>query len=488
MARGSPHCLCSVRRPGTWRTDRPCDATVVGGPLRIGCPAWIRTKTNSSKGSCATITPPDNPRPEYDRAANGAKEILLAWGGARLRGPGLAFDAMAGWGYENDLFMKFSSRTVLVVLTAVHMGAGGMAGFAAQRGDKIEFSRPTSPSSVKPMTEQDLGPRGFSFQRRQGNATDDLAAPPPLPAPDQVNQMRVLQMMIERAAVRSGASLGEDDNSIEATLRSRNLDASINIDDLFEPRPGERRGRNGQPGSALDRDSGDGRGFEDGRWRSGDDPVNGRNRDRPGTEPRRSDNDTTPFLPGLDPRAGERTGYLEGSRPNRGDNFLRTMTGGRGPGEGREGDDARARDERMESFRRMLRGGGISSERGGGSGGGSGSGLFPGGGGGAVSAPGLLGAPGTGLAPGNSGRNGGLEGVNGLPGPAESPGTLPTLVGDGLGGRGAVSLPSRPMDFEQRSIRQGGRGSGSDRSDPPPPRPMELFQQKHDTRIPSRVF
>lgn len=30
--------------------------------LEIGCPTWIRTMTNSSKGSCATITPSDKPR------------------------------------------------------------------------------------------------------------------------------------------------------------------------------------------------------------------------------------------------------------------------------------------------------------------------------------------------------------------------------------------------------------------------------------------
>jgi hypothetical protein len=35
----------------------------------IGCPAWIRTMTKSSKDSCATITPPDN---ESKLAVSGA--------------------------------------------------------------------------------------------------------------------------------------------------------------------------------------------------------------------------------------------------------------------------------------------------------------------------------------------------------------------------------------------------------------------------------
>jgi hypothetical protein len=30
--------------------------------LAIGCPAWIRTRTEASKGPSATVTPPDKPR------------------------------------------------------------------------------------------------------------------------------------------------------------------------------------------------------------------------------------------------------------------------------------------------------------------------------------------------------------------------------------------------------------------------------------------
>src|SRR5258708_7312714 len=41
---------------------------------QAGCPTWIRTMTNASKGHCATITPSDKAFSKYPLTNSGAKE------------------------------------------------------------------------------------------------------------------------------------------------------------------------------------------------------------------------------------------------------------------------------------------------------------------------------------------------------------------------------------------------------------------------------
>ena len=42
--------------------------------LESGCPTWIRTRTKSSKGICATVTPSDTPRGERSFLEGQCKE------------------------------------------------------------------------------------------------------------------------------------------------------------------------------------------------------------------------------------------------------------------------------------------------------------------------------------------------------------------------------------------------------------------------------
>ena len=59
-----------------------------------------------------------------------------------------------------------------------------------------------------------------------------------------------------------------------------------------------------------------------------------------------------------------------------------------------------------------------------------------------------------------------------------------------LDGARAPALPSRPVDLGLNIGREtGGRRTETGRPEfVPPPRAMELFQQKHDTRLPTRAF
>ncbi len=51
---------------------------------KIGCPTWIRTMTNASKGHCATITPSDTPDRNLTKDRGRAKRNLVALSPARL--------------------------------------------------------------------------------------------------------------------------------------------------------------------------------------------------------------------------------------------------------------------------------------------------------------------------------------------------------------------------------------------------------------------
>ncbi|MCC6234094.1 MAG: hypothetical protein IT580_15730 [Verrucomicrobiales bacterium] len=390
------------------------------------------------------------------------------------------------------------------------MGAAPWAGAAdrakeekREGGDKILFSSPTESISVKPLTERDLGPRPFSFQRDDLDAQSQLGSSmSTLPSPDQVNRARVLQELIERSALLYSRDGGDSLDVEEDPLRPRSGDADLGLEDVkaMRERPSGRfPGSSDNAESGTDRQDRTGPGREQGRDRDRD-----RDRDRLGM---RLDD-----MRGVASSAGEGLeSGLNGSMDTTGrggeDRFLPTfdLSGRddrRGMGEERRDREGRSRSSELgrdgsrseygnrdsaetrradglTSFRSLISGGGRASE---------------------VAAPGARGAVGTlgmgnllGVGAGGSLFGGAPAANRSLSEALDARGATETVVNspvDGLDGARTPVLPSRPVDLGLNV----GRDTSSRRMDAlrpelaPPPSAMELFQRKHDTRLPGRAF
>lgn len=355
----------------------------------------------------------------------------------------------------------------------------GASAFAADKkpGDKIEFSPPREGSAARPPGGTGTREPRFNFERRDSGSVDTQLPPSqPLPQPDDVNRARFLQQLIER---RSGLST-DDSGRPAVALDDAGPGAgneAFGIDDLFERQAG-RRDREGDNRGAMERARDDSRGRDSAAGRSG-----GREGDGAGGSEDRSGSGTSGdarlerrdsgFLPSME------NGSLVGREPGstgRPDGFLE---GGRSTGRGswssRDRDDlgAARRAQRADEWNKLLGRSGTAGERGSLFNGIGADGRTPGGG--LTLVPGLS-------APGGPARN-----------PAETLGSrlgggAPAAAADSTADRSFAS-PGRSFDFDPG----GGRGVGRSLLDQPAApaatvRAMDLFQQKHDTRLPSRGF
>ncbi len=335
------------------------------------------------------------------------------------------------------------------------------------KGDKIEFSAPRESSVLRPESGADNREDRLNLDRRDSSSvSSQIPAGMPLPAPDNVNRARLLMDLIERrnGALRedlSGGGVALDDS----TLGDRPGKGS-GIDDLFE-RPNSRGGRS--------RDDIRNRDKKTDRTQDRDRPAIGENdAEKVGGEPgegrsgpgmdRRGDGG---FLPGLDSDSLMGLGAV---RPDRSENFL-------DPGQGlsrnvnREDRESAAnarRLQRAEDWNRLL-GRSSTADR---------LGLVGGKPGNNLGVAGPVG-PGAG-APG-------APGAAGTANPQWGGAVAPTV--DASGGEKRFDLPGRSSEVELGLGRNYGRTSlDQNSSTPAPPRAMEMFQKKHNVRLPTRDF
>lgn len=339
---------------------------------------------------------------------------------------------------------------------------------ASAQGEKIEFTTPAEAAPVKPLTERDLGERRFNFQRRDLGPQNDIPAGAGLPAPDQVNQTRALQELIERGALLRGDGSGDDALTGDDPLRPRGSETAMGIDDLFE-----RQDRNRSDYDTEDRESAtfryDDRSPSD---RTDRDSRIRRDADRDGSRDRDNlegnDDRDSSFLPSLNLRMGEANGSRRDNREGGRDAFLDfNRTGPRNYLDDPDRAAAKAQSQSMESFRRLFNTGLPNASR-------------------SVNATIRNGGPAVAGAPNpadrlNGGANGSISDALGSrdAGLASTP--------EAVGASRALALPLRPVEVDLAVTRNPIRPN--DRTEPAPAlKPMQLFQQKHDTRIPSRVF
>ncbi|MCC7376331.1 MAG: hypothetical protein IT581_16855 [Verrucomicrobiales bacterium] len=345
------------------------------------------------------------------------------------------------------------------------------AGAAWAQGEKIEFTTPAESAPVKPLTERDLGERRFNFQRRDLNPQNDIPTGSGLPAPDQVNQSRALQELLERGAIIQRRENGEDGLSGKDPLRPRGAETSMGIDDLFESRD---RSTATEPDSSGN----DSRGFryDDRLGSDRDDRENrfrrGRDRDSDGSPNRdnfdsKEDTDSG-FLPSLNLRLGESSASKRDNREGRRDSFIDfNRSGPRNYLDDRDREAAKIQSQSMESFRRMFN----------------------------------TGLPGGNRSLNSAVRNGGVTG-GGAPNPADrlttgASGSVSDVLGsrdqgigttpEAIGATRAIAVPLRPVEVDLAVTRSLNKPNDHTET-APALRPMQMFQQKHDTRIPSRVF
>ncbi|MDO8348892.1 MAG: hypothetical protein Q7T30_01555 [Planctomycetota bacterium] len=361
-------------------------------------------------------------------------------------------------------------KAATAILSALFLvESGGMVLAAAKpAGDEIQFTAPRESGAVRPLTGSEGRDRRFSFERRESGSVDSqLPAGAALPAPDEVNRARLLQQLIERRAGRGREDLGMGDSSSGDPSMDEASGGLMGIDDLFERPTGRREGGEGGEGGERVGESG-GEGRRDRNGERVDGP--GSRDDGEETSPTEAEIRDAPFLPGMDgPSVSGRNPSQMGGRS---DNFFET---GRLLSRGslaRDKEEAnRYKAERLEFRQRLL---GITPGS---------AGISPGFSTDLKSgAGGILNVPGSAI-PGPGGpRTGGGESLS------SRFGAIP-----GAGGAGAVpdrlALPGRGSGLDL-GIGQGAGRSLVDRVAPTTPalRPMELFQRKHDSRIPTRGF
>ena len=441
--------------------------------------------TNSSKGSCATITPPDRPDRQLERLESGAKEKFrsLTAGIGGFKNGGVL------WSSGPAMKLTSFSRIWVIALCGLGMAASGAL---RPEGDKIEFSPLQEELKVPPLRGSDPERPEFNFKRRDSGAsvTDVPAATLALPSPDQVNRLKALQEMIDQRGAWANPNEDDDDLDGSLSLRPKAADSEITIDDLFDRRSRLKGGVNrfeDREKMTLDRDR-DADRDRMGRDRRGRDDRDSLDRDRrfdnrlstelendPSELNRQtSENDLNGSKRDRQDGTSGRVDPISGERRSGGDNFLgiNSMI----PGSVNSLKDgireAPTREDRLESLRRVL----------------------------GSSATTILGPAGTSRSSARDSITGqGLLGTAGsVPGANRSlsetmdsrfGATVPGTSLDDRPGVQRVTLPtSRSFDLDAGPARSGF-GSKNDRlQGTPPPTPMDLFRKKHDSRIPTRDF
>ncbi len=364
-----------------------------------------------------------------------------------------------------------SIKTGIALALAFVVACGGESRAQAE-GEKIEFTTPAEAAPVKPLTERDLGERRFNFQSRDLNPQNDIPTGSGLPAPDQVNQSRALQELLERGALIQRNDGSDDGLSGKDPLRPRGSETSMGIADLFESRDrASGVGAESQDDGvsvryddrmSFDRDDRESR-FRRDRDRNRDSETNG------GRDNFDSKEDVdSGFLPSLNLRLGDGGSSRRDNRDGRRDSFLEfNRSGPRNYLDDRDRESVKIQSQSMESFRRMFN---------------------------------------TGLPSGNRSvnsavRNGGAPG-NGFSGPIDRLGAggnrnVSDALGsrdqgvtsspDAIGGTRGVAIPLRPVEVDLAVTRSLPKLNDHTET-APALKPMQMFQQKHDTRIPARVF
>ncbi len=360
------------------------------------------------------------------------------------------------------------ASTVLGMVVA----GGSLTPAWAQPYDKIQFSPPREVSTARPTSAAEAREQLLKSQRQQGHSlASEMPAGMALPAPEDVNRMRLLQSLIERRREQgSGLDAGGANASLDESLRD-DMAAEMSIDDLFD--------RYGMGRDARDRGTDNEmrleRRREESRRRS-DDP--GRSRGE-GWDAERADGEgsgdrdglksesESDFLPSMDARDRDFSRSLSGDAGRGPDSFLGSDATRAGAGALRDREDAaRLRSERSQVIRRLIGGNrAVGAASGGAARGGAGMGV-----------PGAAAVPGPGRSLG--------EFMSARPTAPASASPSPDALGGGGVDR-SFAMPGRPVELNLRS--GGGFRTGSE-AITPTVRPMQILQQKHDSRIPVRPF
>ena len=345
------------------------------------------------------------------------------------------------------------------------------------QGEKIEFSPPTEPTPMRPLTGADIDANRLNLTRRSpgsGAASTDASLSMTLPPPDQVNRYRALKEMLDRrSAWARPDSIATDGDDAGMAMYTKGAGPDLTIDDLFERnRDSRRSGETAREFTRREReDSRSGSQENGGRGGSETDYSNARAANG-GETPRPGDRG----LRGDGPRGASRVMDLNPGAPpgfesmELSNNFM-GLSGLDGvTSSSRDSDRLQARDDRRAAFQELLGGartpGGFASPDRVGSPLGFTTTTRPG------SAPGAT--------PGPRNLSEALAGRGGTPGAnAEGPGSDTRLLGQ----------PVRPSGLDLRIGAEAEKPSVNRAEAPPAPvRPMELFRQKHDARIPTRSF
>ncbi len=359
---------------------------------------------------------------------------------------------------------------LLGVLGLALTSGDALAAAGPSEGRKIEFTAPRETTPVRPMHGSEVRDFQSGFQRREPTSVMSDLPLGALPSSDDVDRRsRVLLELMEMRAGQLRDDIGGPGVSLDDPTGEEGVSGALGIDDARarQSRRGDRRGQSdgeGDNSAGSDRPRGD-------EFGPGRNPGAAGDLDRAGPNGARADSDNRrprldeSFLPGMGgPGFLERD--LDRSRPS--ENFLESgrflnrssFTSG-------SLDTERSRSEqRMESFRKLLpqnsRLDGLSGGLGSGAGRGPGNPTVPG------------------LAPGGAGGGRTLSDALGG-GPAG-------LGGNALGQDKSFAVPSRPVELDLGVGRTAARTSAEMVAPPATPRPMELFQRKHDNRIPTRGF
>jgi hypothetical protein len=363
--------------------------------------------------------------------------------------------------------MKSSQPSFCAVMLAGLMGAS-IAGPAAE----IEFSPPpkVGVAPPKPLTERDLNVQRFNFQGRDAAGTSDLSASPPLPSADQMaQQMRAILERLQRNGF--GVDGWESpDLTWDDGFESDAFDATTSIDQPRERRnprgPTGITGNNGEYRPASSEPERDPRGRDPRR----DDVPFGKDRDRDAENvgiDSRGLQEEPAFIEGLDLQGSDFSDSARASARRRPENFLGIGQLGNVGRIGTRESEARERDlKRREEWRRVNLGGfgfgavGVD----------------------AVSAPdaGLLGAGGP-TQPGVAGTRSIL--------PTSGGAAAASTMTDPLSANRVGGLPQfRQMEIDRTIGRDLGDAARVRAPESPQPTPMELFQRKHNVKLPGRIF
>ena len=387
-----------------------------------------------------------------------------------------------------------SQVALFAALTGLSVDGASPTPAPRDPGDKIEFSVPRETGPLRPPAGQELERERFGSSRRDPTPADgaNIISSMPLPPATDVNRLRMLQELLGRRrgdldSFDAGSRNAVPGMKLDDRAEVEGSATRMSIDDLFDRQRGgfgadDRGGDDGRrPGTNREDRSGRDRDRERDRDRDpeakkADGSLGRDNRDGEGTKARPGDSaQDQRFLPSLRARDDDFQSSLRGRRRDGDERSPETsdrLTGRSGFGLRDVDDPMRGREERMESFRRML-GGGTTVD----------SWISPGSRtalGDSKPSPGGLAVPGAST---SSART--LGAVLDARGGGAGAGTP---AGEATADR-TFSMPSRPLDLNLGSGRSAlGIADGSGAVPAPALKPMELFQRKHETRIPTRGF